>query len=297
MSTKATSRATPRRQRGEGQGRAPAAGRVGRVGEPVDDADEAGGAGEGPGDVEAAGGALALDEDARGQGGDEQADRHVDEERPAPVVLGEGPTEDEADGRTDARHGGVHAHGAVALLARGEGRRDEREGGGRRDGGAGALDDARGDEHGLVDGEAADERGRGEEQDAGDEHPAAAEQVAEAAAEQQQAAEGEGVGVDDPREVRVAEPEVGLDVGQRDVDDGAVEHDHQLRAADDGEREAETARARLGLDFRFGFGDDALDGGVRDHGHGGAFRGQGREDRLRRRQGYASGGAGGVTSR
>jgi len=56
----------------------------------------------------------------------------------------------------------------------------------------------------------------------------------EPAAEQQQAAEGEGVGVDDPGQAGVAEAEVGLDVRQRDVDDGAVEHDHQLRAADDG---------------------------------------------------------------
>ena len=38
----------------------------------------------------------------------------------------------------------------------------------------------------------------GEHGDADDEHPAAAEQVAEPATEQQQAAEGEGVGVDDP---------------------------------------------------------------------------------------------------
>ena len=39
------------------------------------------------------------------------------------------------------------------------------------------------------------EGGGGEQRDAGDEHPAASEQVAGAGAEQQQAAEGEQVGV------------------------------------------------------------------------------------------------------
>ena len=50
-------------------------------------------------------------------------------------------------------------------------------------------------------GQAAQERGQGEEQDAGDEHPAAAQDVAGPAAQQQQAAEGQGVGVEHPRQV------------------------------------------------------------------------------------------------
>ncbi len=55
----------------------------------------------------------------------------------------------------------------------------------------------------------------------------AAEQVAEASGEQQQAAEGDQIGVDDPREARLGEAEVALDRRQRDVHDGGVEHDHQ----------------------------------------------------------------------
>ena len=49
-------------------------------------------------------------------------------------------------------------------------------------------------------GEPAGERGEREERDADEEQPAVAEEVAEPAAEQQEAAEGEQVRVDDPRE-------------------------------------------------------------------------------------------------
>ena len=233
----------------EGDRVEPAGARLGRVGEAVDDADQAEGAGERAGQVEPAGLALGLGQVARREEGDEQADRHVDEEGPAPVHLGEGATEDEADRGAGAGHGGVDAHGAVALLAGGEGRGDQGERGRGGDRGADALQDARADHHRLVLGEPAEQRGDREHGDADDEHPAAAEDVAEPAAEQQQAAEGERVGVHHPRQAAPAEAEVGLDVGQRDVHDGAVEHDHQLGAADDGEGEAEPAgsrRCRLG---------------------------------------------------
>ena len=56
------------------------------------------------------------------------------------------------------------------------------------------------------------------------------------AGQEQQAAEGDEERVDDPGQVALAEVEVLLDRGQRDVHDRDVEHDHQLRQADDGER-------------------------------------------------------------
>src|SRR3982751_6379913 len=62
-------------------------------------------------------------------------------------------------------------------------------------------------------------------------------EVAEAAAQEEEAAAGEQVGVDDPDQRRLAEAEVGADRRQRDVDDGRVEHDHDDAEADDGERE------------------------------------------------------------
>jgi hypothetical protein len=44
---------------------------------------------------------------------------------------------------------------------------------------------------------------------------------------------------DDPCQVAVREAERSLDVRQGDVDDGPVEHDHELCRRDDGERQAQ----------------------------------------------------------
>ena len=82
-----------------------------------------------------------------------------------------------------------------------EGRGDDRQRGRREQRGAEALDGAGGDQPAVRLREAAGERGDGEQHEAGDEHPPAAEQVGEATAEQQEAAERERVGVDDPRQV------------------------------------------------------------------------------------------------
>ena len=69
----------------------------------------------------------------------------------------------------------------------------------------------------------------------GKEHALAAEQVAEAAGEQQEAAEGDEEGVDDPGQVALAEVQVALDRRQRHVHDRGVEHDHELGQADNHE--------------------------------------------------------------
>ena len=69
------------------------------------------------------------------------------------------------------------------------------------------------------------------------EQPAPAEQVGHAAAEQQEAAEEQRVGVDDPREVVLGEVEVAADRRQRDVDDGCVEDDDELRQRQQRERD------------------------------------------------------------
>ena len=108
-------------------------------------------------------------------------------------------------------------------------------------GGADALQEAGGDQRALARGEAAQERGGGERDEAGQEHALAAGEIAEPPREQQQAPEGDQERVDDPGEVRLAEVEVALDRGQRDVHDRDVEHDHQLRQADDDERRPATA--------------------------------------------------------
>ena len=69
----------------------------------------------------------------------------------------------------------------------------------------------------------AEQRGAGEEQGAGEEHAPAAEEVGRAPAEQQEAGEGERVGVQDPLQAVGGEAQRVLDRRQRDVHDRDVE--------------------------------------------------------------------------
>ena len=63
----------------------------------------------------------------------------------------------------------------------------------------------------------------GEDGDAGEEGAPPAEQVAGPGAEQQQAAEGQRVGVEHPGQLGVGEAQRRLHVGQCDVHDGRVQ--------------------------------------------------------------------------
>ena len=58
------------------------------------------------------------------------------------------------------------------------------------------------------------------------------EEVAEPTAEQQEAAEGQQIGVDDPRERLLREAEIVADRRQGDVHDRGIEHDHQVAEAE-----------------------------------------------------------------
>ena len=72
-----------------------------------------------------------------------------------------------------------------------------------------------------------------------EEHPAPPEDVRGATGDQQQPAEGEEVGVQDPGGSDGRQAEVGRDGRQRDVQDAGVEHHHELRG-DQGENERES---------------------------------------------------------
>jgi hypothetical protein len=81
-------------------------------------------------------------------------------------------------------------------------------------------------------------RGRGREaHQPGEERPLPAERVREPAAEQQQAAERQRVGGDDPLPLRVGDVQRALRGRQRDVDDRGVERHHQLGQRDERERQ------------------------------------------------------------
>jgi hypothetical protein len=129
------------------------------------------------------------------------------------------------------------AEGLVALAALGERRGDDRQSGRRDDRGTQTLQGARGDQLGVVRRQAAEQRGQREQAQAEDEDPAAAEQVGGAPAQQQEAAEHQRVRVHHPLEVLLREVQLGLNRRQRDVHDRRVEHDHELRGAQQDQRD------------------------------------------------------------
>jgi NAD(P)-dependent dehydrogenase (short-subunit alcohol dehydrogenase family) len=92
-------------------------------------------------------------------------------------------------------------------------------------------------------GQAAGQRGQREQADPDEEHPPPAKDVTSPAAEQQQAAEGQGVTVQDPGQAGRAEVQAMLDFRQRDVHHRGVQDDHQLRAQQDGQGDAAVAVA------------------------------------------------------
>ena len=81
----------------------------------------------------------------------------------------------------------------------------------------------------------ADQGGAGEDRDPGHEKPPPPEPVGEAPAEQKEPAEHQRVGVQHPGEALLREADVDLDGRQRDVDNGRIEDDHELRDRDEGQ--------------------------------------------------------------
>ncbi|MGY2874852.1 hypothetical protein ACVW00_002042 [Marmoricola sp. URHA0025 HA25] len=69
-----------------------------------------------------------------------------------------------------------------------------------------------------------------------EEEPPAPEDVGQPPAEQQQPAGHQDVAVDDPGETGLGEPEVVLDVRERDVHHGDVQDQHELDEPEDAER-------------------------------------------------------------
>jgi hypothetical protein len=144
-----------------------------------------------------------------------------------------------------ARDRAVDSERLAALLRIAERGGQQAERGRRQQRAERALQRAGADEHGEGLGGAAGRGGGGEAEQAGDQRALAAEQVAELAAEQQQAAERQRVAGDDPLARVVGEAQVVLRGRQRDVHDRRVEHDHQLRHAED--REDPPAAVGLGV--------------------------------------------------
>ena len=170
------------------------------------------------------------------RGGD--ADRQVDEEDPVPVDrLGDHAAEEQPDRRSRGGDEAVDADRLRALARLREHRDDHPQDHGRGQRAADALDEARAHQNRLALGEPAERRGCDEDRQADHEDAPPADEIAQPAREEEEAAEGDQVGVDHPREARLAEPEVALDRRQGDVDDRLVEDDHQEADAEHDERD------------------------------------------------------------
>ena len=168
---------------------------------------------------------LVDQEEARDDA--EDPDRDVDEEDPVPAdVVGEKTADERADRERERGDARPDADRGAALPRR-ERRRDDRERRRVHQGGAGALRDARGDEHVARRREPAGKGREGEHRDADDEQETPAVGVGELSADQHERREGERVAAHDPLELREPDAEVALDRRQRDVHDGVVEHDHE----------------------------------------------------------------------
>ena len=181
--------------------------------------------------------ALVVGDVAQRQQRGRDADRNVDEEDPVPADgLRQRPAGQQADGRAGRRDEAVDAD-RLRLLARlREHRHDHAQDHGRRQRAADALREARADQQRLARGEAAQQRREREERKAAQEHAPATDQVAEPPGQQQQPAERDQVGVDDPRQRRLREAEIRLDRRQRDVHDRGVEDDHHEAGAEHDQR-------------------------------------------------------------
>ena len=122
---------------------------------------------------------------------------------------------------------------------------------GRQQRRARALQEPRADEELDVRRDPAQHRGDGEPQHAEQEDLLAAEAVTERPAEQHERGEREQIAVDRPLQTRDVGVEVGADVRQRDIDDGAVEERHAGRE-DRGEQDAPAGRRLQPQRFRGG---------------------------------------------
>ena len=196
--------------------------------------------------VEAACGILdaALTQQTGCQRDRREADRDVHVEHPLPAeILGEDASEQHPHCASRTRDRTPHAERLVALGTLGEGGREDRERGRRDHRRTEALHGSGADQEPARAREPARERGRDEDAEPDHEEPPPAEQVGRAATEQKESAEGQRIAACDPLQVRGREVERALDRRQRDVDDRDVDHEHELRRAEQSERDP---AARIG---------------------------------------------------
>ena len=185
-----------------------------------------------------AGLALAVRQRPDADHQQQHADRHVDsEDRPPARVEKVGADQQAADDlahhRAAGQDRGVPAHRAgpgrarVGALYQAEYLRDHQRG-------AGSLSEAQGDQQAGRAGQPAAERGQREQDQPGQEHPPVAQDVAKPGTGHQQHRVGNRVAGHHELQPRPGGAQAGMDRRGGDVDDGGVEHGHELADEDDG---------------------------------------------------------------
>ena len=124
---------------------------------------------------------------------------------------------------------------AMRALAPAEGGVEERERRRQHQGAADALDEPGQDQQFAGARERRADGGEGEDDDAGEQHPSPSDPVGEAAEDQQERSEHEGVRLLHPLHLGGGDPEVVDDRGDRDVDDRRVDDDQRHGDADEDE--------------------------------------------------------------
>jgi hypothetical protein len=180
---------------------------------------------------------LALAQQERRESENSDACRNIDEEDPRPAERArERPAEQHAGGTAAPGCGAPDAEREISLASLAEGCGEDRECGGREQRGAEPLQRTESDQRSFRPREAVEQRAGRKQDHSCDEQSPAPKEVGEPAAEQEDAAEEDRVGGDHPLEALLAEVEVGLDRGKRNVHDGDIENDHELGRDDHGER-------------------------------------------------------------
>ncbi|RPK41788.1 hypothetical protein EES37_19200 [Streptomyces sp. ADI91-18] len=213
-----------------------------RGGQAVDQAGQGEGDGGGAQQVEPPGPLPGVPryEYGHGRRDERRSERdRVEDPGPAPR-LGEHTAQQDA--ARSARTGDRPPHAQRPAAPRAGGEPVHRQGQrGRRDGcGTEALEGPGRDQYPGGGGQPRHQRGQCEQAEPGDQHPAAAEEVGQPPARQEQRPERQAVGVDDPGGSAVREAGPGTDLGERDVDDRGGEHDCELGR---GERREDRSRA------------------------------------------------------
>ncbi len=183
--------------------------------------------------------ALPHDGNSRRRGG--QRDRHIDQQAPPPGhEFGEKATEDEPERGAATGDRAVNAEGAGPLPGLGERNGDQRKRGRREQRSENSLQRTGGKQEPGVRRDTTERGCQREAEQTNDKGALAPGEVGDTAAEEQQAAEGQRVGSNDPLPVRRGDVQIRLGLGHRDVHNGRVEHDHQLSHGDDAESKPPT---------------------------------------------------------